>query len=220
MGSNLVIEDSEIADNSSTPFSAAYNPGEGGGIHIEDNAVATLTRTRVLRNIANTGGGINAYRARYDLVDSVIDANEARARNDGGVQGGLGGGINAMSQNPAPSTGPVSQVNLTSTLVRNNIGVTGGGIVISGDTNLQATLTLTSSIVDSNHSQGQGGGILVSHASLTATNSMIIRNRSRQGHGWAAASTSRPSHPRPSTARGRTTTPPHGGGIFVFEDQR
>ena len=82
----LVIEDSEIADNVSAPFSAAYNPSEGGGMHIEDNVTATLTRVRVLRNKANTGGGLSAYRARYDIVDSVIDANQAVARTDGGPE--------------------------------------------------------------------------------------------------------------------------------------
>ena len=218
--SNLVIEDSEIADNTSSPFSAAYNPGEGGGIHLEDNAIATLTRTRVLRNIANTGGGLNAYRARFDVVDSVIDANEARARTDGGVPGGLGGGINAMSQNPAPSTGPVSTVNLTSTLVRNNIGITGGGIVVTGDENLQATLTVTSSVVDRNQAQNQGGGILVSHAALTSTNSMIIRNQVTEASSSAVGGGIDVTMSSSATLNGTTishnTAASFGGGIFVF----
>jgi hypothetical protein len=175
--SALVMDDSEVSNNSSSPFSASNSPTEGGGIHIEDNAVATLTRTHILSNVANTGGGLNAYRARYDIVDSVVDGNQATARNDGGtVPGGIGGGINALSGNPSPSNGPVSVVNLTRTLVRNNIGITGGGIVVTGDANLQATLTLSSSVVDKNQAQNQGGGILVSNTALTATGSMIIRN--------------------------------------------
>jgi hypothetical protein len=175
--STLVMDDSEVSNNSSSPFSAADSPTEGGGIHIEDNAVATLTRTHILSNVANTGGGLNAYRARYDIVDSVVDGNQATARNDGGmVPGGIGGGINALSGNPSPSNGPVSVVNLTRTLVRNNVGITGGGIVVTGDANLQATLTLSGSVVDKNQAQNQGGGVLVSNAALTATNSMIIRN--------------------------------------------
>ncbi|HVH28016.1 MAG TPA: right-handed parallel beta-helix repeat-containing protein [Vicinamibacterales bacterium] len=217
--SMLFLEDTEVADNLSTPFSGAYNPAEGGGIHIEDNAVATLLRSRVLRNVANTGGGLNAFRARYDIVDSIIDANEARARVDGGVPGGIGGGINAMSQNPPPSTGPVSTVNLTGTLVRNNVGIIGGGIVVTGDENLRATLTLTNSVVDSNRSQDQGGGILVSHAALTAGNSLIIRNSVLGGSGPVGGGVDVASS---STATFGGTTIAHntagtfGGGIFVF----
>ena len=218
--SMLVMQDSEVSDNLSSPFSAAYNPGEGGGVHIEDNVIATLTRVRVLRNRANTGGGLNAFRARYDVVDSVIDANQAMARTDGGVPGGIGGGINAMSQNPAPSTGPVSTVNLTGTLVRNNLGVTGGGIVVTGDVNLRAALTVTSSVVDGNQAQGQGGGILVSHAGLTATNSMIIRNRvvgipgSDVGGGIDITDFS--SATISGTTIAHNNAGSLGGGIFVF----
>jgi hypothetical protein len=217
--SMLVLEDSEVADNVVSPFSAAYNPAEGGGIHIEDNAIATLTRARVLRNIANTGGGLNAYRARYDVVDSVIDGNEARVRTDGGVPGGFGGGVNALSNNPSPSTGPVSVVNLTRTLVRNNEGVTGGGIVVTGDANLQATLTVADSVVDSNQSQDQGGGILVSHASLTATNSLIIRNTVAGGPGPVGGGIDMTMFSA-ATINGTTiahnTAGTFGGGIFVF----
>ncbi len=172
----LVIEDSEIADNVSAPFSAAYNPSEGGGIHIEDNATATLTRVRVLRNKANTGGGLNAYRARYDIVDSLIDSNQATARGDGGPNSGTGGGIDAISTNVTPPARPASVVNLTRSLVRNNTSLVGGGIVVTGDVGIPATLTLTGSVVDSNTGQSQGGGVLLSRANMTANNSMIIRN--------------------------------------------
>ena len=68
----LVLEDADVADNVSIPQGP---PAEGGGVHIEDNAVASLIRVRVLRNQAGTGGGLNAYRARYDIFDSVIDSN-------------------------------------------------------------------------------------------------------------------------------------------------
>jgi len=216
--SRLFLEDSEVADNITIPFSAAYNPGEGGGIHIEDNATATLTRSRVLRNIANTGGGINAYRARYDIVDSIIDGNQARARTDGGITGGQGGGVNAMSSNPAPSTGPVSIVNLTRSLVRNNAGVTGGGIVVTGDVNLRATLSVVGSVVDKNQAQNQGGGILVSHAALTATNSMIIRNSVSSASGAVGGGidiTTYSSASISGSTIANNTADQFGGGIFM-----
>ena len=173
----LTIEDSEIANNMSVPFGAAYSPADGGGIHIENNAIATLTRVHVHVNTANTGGGLSAYRARYDIVDSLIESNQAAARSDGGaVQGGFGGGIAASSTNVTSPPQPASIVNLTGTMVRNNMSITGGGVVVTGDVGLPATLTLNGSVIDSNATQGQGGGILMSRANLTATNSMIIRN--------------------------------------------
>ena len=172
----LVLEDSEVADNTSSPFSNAYNPSEGGGIHIEDNVVATLTRVKILRNKANTGGGLAAYRARYDIVDSVVDSNQTTARSDGGLEGGFGGGIHAISATVTGPPRPASIVNLTRSLVRRNTSVVGGGIVVTGDVGIPATLTLTASVVDSNTTTSQGGGILLSRANMTANNSMVIRN--------------------------------------------
>ena len=103
-------------------------------MHVEDNATATLTRTRVLRNRAGTGAGLNAYRARYDIVDSVIEANVAVPTATAPATTGFGGGIAASSNNPAPPLGPGSIVNLTRTLVRNNTAtVAGGGIAMVGD---------------------------------------------------------------------------------------
>jgi parallel beta helix pectate lyase-like protein/VCBS repeat protein len=218
--SSLVLEDSEVADNVAIPFSAAHNPAEGGGIHIEDNATASLTRTRILRNVAHTGGGLNAFRARYDIVDSIVDANEARPRTDGGIPGGIGGGMNAMSQNPPPSTGPVSTVTLTRTLVRNNIGVIGGGVVVTGDQNLRATLTVADSVIDHNQSQNQGGGILVSHASLTATNSLIIRNSVAGGAspvGGGIDVTTDSVANMSGTTLAHNSAGTWGGGVFVFD---
>jgi len=216
--STLVLEDSDVSANVSIPFSAASNPAEGGGIHIEDNAVAKLTRVHVVGNRANSGGGINAYRARYEVVDSTIDGNQAQARTDGGVPGGSGGGIGASSHAP-DGNGPPSVVLLTGSLVRNNVGVTGGGFNVSGDTNVRATLTLSVSVVDNNESQEQGGGILVSNAALTTTDSLIIRNTvlggSNPNGGGLDITTN-------STANITGTTFAHnvagvfGGGIFMF----
>jgi len=167
----LAILDSEVNDNVTASFSPSDPPAEGGAVHIEDNAVANLTRARILRNRANTGGGLNAYRAHYEIVDSIIDSNQATGRSDGG----FGGGINGMSTNVG-TVRPASVVTLTGSLVRNNVGLTGGGVVITGDVGLPATLTVTGTVIDSNKAQSQGGGILASRANLSLSNSMIIRN--------------------------------------------
>ena len=169
----LLLEDTEVADNVNT--AGPNGVSEGGGIHAEDNATATLTRVRILRNRAGTGGGLNAYRARYEIVDSVIDGNIVTGAN------GFGGGIGTQS-NFASATIPASIINLTRTLVRNNEALTanrvGGGIVMQGDnfSGIKETLTLTTSVIDSNRSTSQGGGIHVSRTDLAVTNSLVIRN--------------------------------------------
>ncbi len=216
----LLMEDSEVADNLATPLTPGDNPAEGGGIHIEDNSVGTLTRTRVLRNRANTGGGLNAYRARYDLVDSLVDGNQALARSDGGIPGGIGGGITASSTNVG-EVRPSSVVNLTGTLVRNNVGITGGGIVVTGDVNLPATLTLTLSVVDSNQSQNQGGGVLLSNANLSSNNSMIIRNAVAGGQspfGGGLMITTSSTATLNGTTIARNAAGVYGGGIFMDQN--
>jgi hypothetical protein len=216
----LLVEDSEVSDNISAPYSSADNPAEGGGIHIEDNAVGQITRVRVLRNRANTGGGLNAYRARYDIVDSIIDSNQAAARTDGGIPGGIGGGINASSTNVG-TVRPASIVTLTGTLVRNNVGITGGGIVVTGDVNLPATLTMVDSVVDRNQTQNQGGGILLSRANMTSGNSMIIRNTVSGGgvpFGGGILISTFSTATINGTTIARNTAGVYGGGAFIDGD--
>ena len=175
----LVIEDAEIADNVSSQFSSADNPSEGGGLHVEDNAVATLTRVRVLRNRANTGGGLSAFRARIDLIDTIVDSNVAAPTSSAPTTTGFGGGIVVTSNNPSAPAQPGGVLSLTRTLVRNNTATqAAGGIGVFGDnfTSVRAVLWMGESVVSGNVSQGQGGGIHVSRADATIGNSLIISN--------------------------------------------
>jgi hypothetical protein len=137
----------------------------------------TLTRARILRNVAGTGGGLNSYRARYDVVDSVIDSNRTN------LAAGFGGGIAAQSNYAASDGVAPSYIALTRTLVRNNTALmpsgVGGGIVVGGDgfnASVRATLTVIDSVVDGNRSTIQGGGIHANVTDLTVINSIIIRN--------------------------------------------
>ncbi len=209
--SMLVVQDSDIADNVSSQFPGEPNPAEGGGIHVEDNATGTLTRVRVLRNTAGTGGGLNAYRGRYDIVDSVIDANRATT--------GFGGGVTASSNFATPEM-PPSIVNLTSTLVRNNAAPIGAGIAVVGDnfSNERSSLSVTGSVVSGNQSQDQGGGILVSRSVLTTANSLIINNSVTGGntaYGGGILITTMSSASINGTTIAHNTASQHGGGVFV-----
>lgn len=210
----LVVEDTEVADNVSTQFPGEPNPSEGGGIHVEDDATATLTRVRILRNSAGTGGGLNAYRGQFDITDSIIDANQATV--------GFGGGIAASSNFATPQM-PGSVVNLTTSLVRNNTALLGGGIAAVGDnfSNEKATVSLISSVVSGNQSQTQGGGILANQTVLTTTNSLIINNSVISGsnpYGGGILVTTLSAATINTTTISHNTAGQHGGGVFVNDN--
>ncbi len=210
----LTIEDSELADNVSTPFPGAPNPAEGGGMHVEDFATGKLTRVRVLRNRAGTGGGLNAYRGRYDVVDSVVDSNQATTA--------FGGGVAATSNN-ATAAMPGSVVNLTTTLVRNNTSPVGGGVTVVGDnfSSQRATLSLAGSVVSGNQSQSQGGGVLVNRTVATVSNSLIINNTVTGGanpYGGGLLVTTTSAATITGSTIAHNTAGQLGGGLFVNDN--
>jgi predicted outer membrane repeat protein len=220
---SLVVEDVEIADNVSTQFNSAENPSEGGGVHIEDNAIATLTRVRVVRNKANTGGGLNSYRARYDVVDSIIESNDALPTASAPSTTGVGGGIAAQSNNPSSPVRPGAVVNLTRTLVRANTGpYSGGGIAVFGDnfTSTKGTFTMTNSVVADNQAKNQGGGVLINRTNATISGSLIINNSVVGGtvpFGGGITAVTNVSLNMTGTTIAGNTAGLYGGGVFVSE---
>lgn len=214
--STLVLEDSEVADNVASQYSSAENPAEGGGMHVEDNATAALTRVRVLRNRANTGGGLNAYRARYELVDSVIDGNVAAPA----AHATFGGGIAATSNNPAAPIRPGSVINLTRTLVRNNVAPMGAGIAVVGDnfSAVKASLTVNGSVLAGNRSQSQGGGLLLNRTDAVISDSLIIDNTVSGGSspfGGGLMLTTTATATVTGTTIAHNTAGLYGGAVFL-----
>ena len=187
----LVVEDSEVSNNVVSRYSAADNPGEGGGIHVEDNAVGHLIRTRVLNNTANTSGGLSAYRARFEVISSVIEGNHAQ--DPQGV-GGFGGGIGIHGNNVSMPLRQASSLVLTDSVVRANDARIAAGIQASGDqhcgsptpncnpaTALRAAVQIIDSLIDGNAAGVYAGGLRLDRADVLIQNSHILRN-------WAAAS--------------------------------
>lgn len=186
----LEVEDSEVSGNTASRASPADNPAEGGGIHIEDNALGRVVRSRVKSNVANTGGGLNAYRARYEIEGSIVEGNQAP---DPSNVGGFGGGIQASSNNPTLPLRQASTVVLDDTVVRNNTARIGGGIFVGGDfacagctdaTATKASLVLTGSLVDSNTATKQAGGIYAGRSTVTVSGGLVSRNRNNAGDGF------------------------------------
>jgi hypothetical protein len=178
----LTLTDSEVSGNESQR-APGQNPAEGGGIHIEANALARLTRAKIRNNKANTGGGLNAYLGRYEVTSSIIEGNQAP---DPLNVGGFGGGIAASSNNVVPPLRPGAVVILTDTVVRNNSARVSGGVSVGGDQvcaggpcdpATRATLTIENSLIQGNVAQSLGGGMLTVRTNLTVSQSQIFQNQ-------------------------------------------
>ena len=182
----LVLEDTEVSNNISRRFSSSEFPAEGGGVHVEDNAVGHLIRTKILNNTANTSGGLSAYRARFEITSSVIEGNHAQ---DPQAVGGFGGGIGLSSNNVSSPLRQASSLVLTDSVVRRNDARVGAGIFASGDqlcgsptpscnpaTATRSTVQITDSLIDSNAAGLYGGGMRIDRADLTISNSHVLKN--------------------------------------------
>jgi predicted outer membrane repeat protein len=217
----LVLEDCTVSNNRSVQ-APGQNPSEGGGVHIEDNTAAYVTRTRIASNTAHTGGGLSTYRARYEIFHSIIEGNSATGAPNGG---GFGGGIDATSNNVIGPLRPGSAVILHDTAVRNNTAIVGGGILIGGDhvcgggacpasTATKATLMMTETLFDNNRASQQGGGIAADLSVVTIDQSHILRNAS-SGFGGGLFIMGSTNATITNSTIASNTTPANGGGIFL-----
>jgi predicted outer membrane repeat protein len=221
----LRIVDSDINGNTAIR-TATSSPAEGGGVHIEVNALGIVIRSRIRNNAANTGGGLNAALARYEIQSSIIEGNQAP---DPANVGGFGGGVQVLSNGAAASGLPASSVVLTDSVVRNNSARIGGGLFINGDmicsgctdaTAPKATLNMTDSLVDSNTATDQGGGIYSSRGVLTISGGLISRNKSNTGNGLGGGLTLVAGSAATLTGAhvARNQASQLGGGIFFEQN--
>lgn len=97
------IVNSTFVDNYAlrAPGAPAGPPTEGGAVHAEDQTTMEIDYSRFVGNAADTGGGVNLYRAIVTLRNSVLQGNVALGR---GVGNGFGGAVSAIS-NDTPSDG-------------------------------------------------------------------------------------------------------------------
>jgi predicted outer membrane repeat protein len=228
--SMLLVEDSEVSNNITERFSPAENPAEGGGIHVEDNAIGYLLRAKIRGNTANTGGGLNSYRARYEIFHTIIDGNHAQ--DPLGV-GGFGGGISITSNNlstPLRGSGSLAMVD---SVVRANDSRVGGGLLVSGDqlcgspvpscnpaTAPRALVQISDSVISENSAGVYGGGLRMDRADVTITGSHILRNTaaaSGQSFGGGLLLASGAAVSIQSSTIARNSSANFGGGIFADE---
>ena len=109
----------------------------GGGILVDTSATIFLINSKVIGSIAASGGGIYNY-GKLNIISSTI-------RDDSALY--LGGGIFNNAFN----------LNINSTTITRNKATKGGGIYNSGinmDIMINAELTITSSTISENNSEG------------------------------------------------------------------
>ena len=215
----VTFRDTEISDNMADRGGPdLLAAAEGGGLHIEDNASAVLERCHVHDNVANRGGGLNVYRARYTITDSLIENNRADTL-DGGA--GSGGGIYAASVNTAPPARDPARVEIIRTAIRGNSAASGGGLYVQGDfgglTANHASLVITNSVIAANTASVAGGGIEADETDATITGSIILSNVVGSGgsYGGGILSSAGSNLSVSNTAIAGNATAQRGGGIYV-----
>jgi len=173
---SLTIEDSLVSSN--LVIHDPGNPlGAGGGIHIEANTIAFVTDSVIADNTSSgKGGGLNTFQARYEVLGSIVEYNQAL--------GGTGGGIHGFSQSPSASSAL-----FVDSVIRNNVALNAGGISMGGNGcgagGVCADLEIERVLIDSNIAAFYGGGINLDNAVMSSLDSQILRNQVTDSVGGA-----------------------------------
>ncbi len=177
-------------------------PTEAGGLHAEDQSLVRIENSRFLLNSAETGGGVNLYRARVEITNSVFRGNRATATGGGT---GFGGALSAISNDTSAdgsTNRPSAELVVTDSLIQGayltvgSVGQIGGGIYAAGDQNRQyglggvsampnlaanrAGMTVSGSVltgcqvVQSVVSTGTGGGVMIDLVDADVHSSLIL----------------------------------------------
>ena len=213
----LTMVDSALENNAVTQ-AAPGQVAEGGGLHIEENVQASLTRVTVRGNTANLGGGLSDYQASYDITDSVIENNTSRALD--AANGGYGGGLSATSVNTTRPVHRPASVSLARTLVHGNRARYGAGLFIQGDfgglSSNRGALAMTDSLVVDNAAEVKGGGLLAHLADVTISRTQLLMNGATAsgGSGGGIAAVASTLALAETTLAGNVAAW-NGGGLFV-----
>jgi hypothetical protein len=142
---DVLVVNSTFVNNRAVrdPSVIRSDPTEGGAFHLEDQSLARIYNSRFIENSADTGGGVNLYRSRVEIADSVFLGNSATGT---GSANGFGGAISAMSNDGNDATTnygainrPPAHLTLRNTLIQGRydsvttVGQAAGGIYAAGD---------------------------------------------------------------------------------------
>ncbi len=202
--SHAYVTNCTFVDNLSYPDGSVpiSFPTEGGGLHAEDQSTVEVFSSRFVGNAADTGGGVNLYRAIVAVYGGVFQGNRATSTVAGR---GFGGALCVIS-NDTTADGSTNrragQLIVGDTLVQGAYGSTtsvaqlGGGLFASGDQNRRFGLngvTPTASaaatrcqvsltnvvfadcdVLQTTTGGSWGGGIDVALSSLTVASSLVV----------------------------------------------
>lgn len=150
-GGVLVLNSGHVMSNDATDAA-----GLGGGIHVYDSGVITITASsNVAANTAFDGGGIYADNARLYLR-SMVHSNAA-ASNGGGIYLANGSSLTASN----------TSIGHTGTPTRGNTAILGAGMYLDN-----SSLDFSGQIIN-NIASSNGGGVYASASALTFTNTSI-----------------------------------------------
>ena len=169
----LTVTDSTIDGNAS-------QEGDGGGIEVNTDAMATITGCTIQGNSAlpsspgqpSVGGGVaNDSGSTMIIIDSIIGGDQAGQANKSVTDGG---GVYNGGQCTLLITGSTVEGNMVT-----GSGGNGGGI--QNDTD--GKLTVTDSTIAGNSATGLGGGLQSSGTAAIVTNCTIAGNSAEFGGG-------------------------------------
>ncbi|OGO39230.1 MAG: hypothetical protein A2W35_07615 [Chloroflexi bacterium RBG_16_57_11] len=231
-GSNVIITDSTFINNRIVRSVGSNVAIEGGAINVEDKTVLRIDHSRFITNSAELGGGVNIFRSKVEINNSVFLGNQS-PYNRSARRGGGGGAINFnFADRPDYASLTVQDSYIqgrydTTTVV----GHFGGGIhvVSSGyNSSIHPPVTVRRVVfkdleleaAPESGSQSFGAGIAVQGASLLIEDSMIINCYARGGTSGSSGGGIIIFDNSPSTIR-RTTFAKNaadneGGALFVI----
>lgn len=138
--------------------------GTGGAIWNSGGRLL-LKRSRLLANQADEGGAISSYGTHAELVDLLIEANQATGTNGGGAI--------------FHSSGTLFISNAS--LIRNHASAGHGGAIYQ---NSDDNLTLTNVTLAENQAAQFGGGLYHKARYAVITNSTFFNNTALAGNEW------------------------------------
>jgi hypothetical protein len=145
---DVTVADCLFVDNKAKrdPSVVSSAPTEGGAFHAEDQTKARIYNSRFVTNSADTGGGVNLYRADVQIEGSTFQGNQAVGTANSAT--GFGGAISAISNDANDATTGGGVYNRRSAILAvkdslfqgrfgavTTVGQNGGCLYASGDSN-------------------------------------------------------------------------------------
>ncbi|KAK9867386.1 hypothetical protein WJX84_004228 [Apatococcus fuscideae] len=176
-------------------FLSSQSQNDGGAVHITGDATTFPIFTQCIfrGNLAQSGGGLWLVQAGVNITQSLFEGNGAELNTAGraGAWGGVTGAFYmsdvTMNNNAASFSGGamhtegVVEIGIANniTMVGNSAGTFGGAINSFAGSNY----TFVNSVISSNVGGYYGGGVMVTFAFFTASNTIFEGNSALLGGG-------------------------------------